>query len=610
MDPEPLFDRSPDGRLFASLAEARGAAIAPGDAILLRRLDELAPAAACTTEPVRGRWLARPYRLAGGQEGMALTVNDRSIDEPHTVVPPAFDVELDLPGWYAIWLGIPLADEPPLMTGAQLGLDLALASDVGFVHVGCERGTRRGLLLGPTGLEVACFWKCAPLDGERLRIRVPFGTYRAHPCGMVLGAASSLYLLRLDDRQARAYRDDLGDRRYKRVITHVDGFGDHWDSDPGTGPHERLVANAMLGDVGRIIHQSVATSVVSWPSRVTGLYGGMMEDSDWPERAHGEGRAHRYMAWACANGQEAPAVLSRLCRRAGIEYYTGVRMNLFFKQTAGDWGKADRLNNGRWWYEHPELRKPGLSQIDYAQPAARRFVIDIITEVAGAYDVAGINLDFTRWPPVADPSRHDGSVLSGLIVEVRRALDQVSARTGRPLALNAAITDGFRALTHPSLVTVPDGWQGTLEDQRIDFERWLASGCLDFVLVEAKDFDRHAGVAARHRVPCVALNDNEAFDSPVPNDLNPEWATGDDHDDDHVRRIDLKEHVRVGPHLDPTELNDGYLQKYRDGAAGICAVNVGHWRTLGSLGHVEEMERRAGTGRRWGQRIGQPIELL
>ena len=200
-------------------------------------------------------------------------------------------------------------------------------------------------------------------------------------------------------------------------------------------------------------------------------------------------------------------------------------------------------------------------------------------------------------------------MLSGLIVEVRRALDQVAARTGRPLALNAAVTDGYRALTHPSLVEIPDGWEGSMEDQRIDYERWLASGCLDFVLVEAKDFKRYADLAARHRVPCLALNDNEAFDSPVPNDLNPEWATGDDHDDDHVRRIDLKEHVRVGPHLDPTELNDGYLQKYREGAAGICAVNVGHWRTLGSLGHVEEMERREGTDRRWGQHVGQPIDL-
>ena len=85
-------------------------------------------------------------------------------------------------------------------------------------------------------------------------------------------------------------------------------------------------------------------------------------------------------------------------------------------------------------------------------------------ELASNYDVSGINMDFTRWPPIADPARHDYSVLTSFIKEVRKSLDGVQARKGRKLALSAHLADEFYT-------------NGNLASQKIDLDAWLAPVC-------------------------------------------------------------------------------------------------------------------------------------
>ena len=589
------LQRDGQGRVFHSLEEARRTGLQPGDSVLLRDMAQLASPETWSTQPERGKWHLRPYRLTDGQSGRLLDVNIVVSDDPHAGVPPAFTISLDLPGWYALWIGVPHREQRPRL-GFPLngGVDMALDSDPVPVHVGVDRGTRKGRVMGPVGVEIMSYWKSAPLDGRSLRIAVPHGTYFSFPWGLTRGSISALRLVRLSDEQVEAYRRDISDPSTKRVIINHDGFSHYWSSaepgDAGNLIDARFVQQYRDSDVGKLVFQSPATGVASWPSRVTDLLGEGAPDEVWARLRAGDFRAVRYVRWAVANGYEGMRVVGDLCRRAGIEFHASLRMNLFFDDKFC--GPFDAIANGSWWRKHPEVRKPGSLQIDYAHPVARRFVIDLLRELAEQYVPDGINLDFTRWPPVADPARHDFDVLTSFIAEVWRMLEEVGRTVNRRIMLSAFVVDGYQA-------------HATLAEQKIDLEAWLASGCLDFICVQAWEQAKYLAIARRHGVPYYSLQDNTSFRTPGD---DPEWAQEAHPDHDPGVGEELEEQPHLNSTLDPPECDAGVLEFHRLGVDGICWINTG-MRSLGRLGHVEEMAERARTGQVWGQEIGPGIQI-
>ena len=385
------------GRTFGSIGAARRASLNPGDTVLIRDLTEVAASSVWTKNPARGKWQLKPYTLGNGSRGNLLMVNDPAKDAGPEAVPPVIDVKLDLPGWYAIWVGVPMLDLRPTVPGIFGGVDAALDQDPAFVLLGPERGTRKGKIMGPLGVEVMCFWKCAELDGRTLRLRVPYGTYFSLPWGLVRGSLSSLRLFKLSDKQARAYQDDISDPSTKRVIVVNDGFSHYWSAaEPGNGIDARYAMQYRDSDVKMYFFQTPSTGVSSWPSHVTTILGDGVDEDAWKQLRRGDRRAHDYIRWAVDNHQEGYRVLSPLCRRSNPELHASLRMNLFF--AGGEFGPNGLFINGPFWRQHPELRKPGGAQLDYAQPKVRQFAIDIMMELATNYDVNGISMDFTRWP--------------------------------------------------------------------------------------------------------------------------------------------------------------------------------------------------------------------
>jgi hypothetical protein len=255
--------------------------------------------------------------------------------------------------------------------------------------------------------------------------------------------------------------------------------------------------------------------------------------------------------------------------------------------------------NGPFWREHPTLRIPGGQRLDYAHREARRFVIDILTELVTQYALDGVNLDFTRWPPVADHRRHTPDVLTRLLLETREALDQVGRAKGRELALSASVVEGYHAKM--------DGETGTLDEQKIDLDAWCASGALAFVCVEAWDHGKHLGIARRHHVPYYMLQDQESIDVPGGFREDPEWQQASRADEDPIPGEALQEQPHVNSSLDPTEYDRAALKGYRLGVDGVCLVNAGG-NALRRLGHVEEIAHRVETGRVWGQIVGPRLE--
>lgn len=578
------------GRVFASLAAARAAALGAGDEVLIRDLTTLAPAGTWAIAPQRGQWLTRPYRLADDQTGRLLLVNDLARDDGPHAVPPEITVSLDLPGWYALWIGVPRLDLRPVLSQALDGVDVALDNDAAFVHIHPERGTRHGRQMGPLGVEVMCRWTCAPLDGRSLRLRVPYGTFCSQPWGLVRGCISSLRLVKLSDREVAEFQRDTADPTHKRVLFFHDGYSPYWQSGkPGENNDLRYPQMLRGSDVRAIVLQTPATGVANWPSQVTGLVGTAVDDEQWPLLRLGDRRAYDYLRWACAAGQEGMRTMADACHAAGMAFHAGLRMNLFF--TNGPLGAAvEAFLNGFHWRDHPELRKPGKAQWDYARPETRGFVLRLLAELAGAYDVDGINLDFTRWPPVADPERHDCAVLTSFIREIRQELDRVTSAKGRRIALSASVVDGYHAFCD-------------LSEQRIDLAAWLASGALDFVCAQAWDMAPYAALARRYGVPLYAIMDQESVDEPRGKRFDPAWQQEARPDEDPVPGEEVEDAPHVNSSLDPTEYDRGALRCYRTGADGIALVNA-----IGSygrrLGHVDEIARRAATGEIFGQSVG------
>ncbi|MCX7669548.1 MAG: hypothetical protein N2439_05695 [Anaerolineae bacterium] len=585
------LDSTPHGRVFSDLAAARAAGPVAGDTILLRDLAALVPTSTWTCTPQRGRWWARPYVLADGQAGRLLMVNASAGADGLAAIPPELTISLDLPGWYAIWIGVPRLDLRPVLTQALDGVDVALDGDPAFVHVFPERGTRHGRPLGPMPAEVMCYWTCAPLDRRTLRLRVPYGTFCAHPWGLVRASLSALRLVRLSEAQIAAYQRDATDPTHKRVLIFHDGYSPYFQAGiPGGDIDARFPQTFRGSDVRAIILQAPATGVANWPSRVTELVGAGVRADRWPLLRRGDRRACDYLHWACANGREGMRVMADGCHAAGMEFHAGLRMNLFF--TNGPLGQAvEEFFNGPRWREHPEWRKPGSAQWDYAQAGPRRYVVDLLTELAANYDLDGINLDFTRWPPVADPERHDNPVLTGFVKEIRLALERVARARRRPLALSASVVDGYHAFTD-------------LAGQRIDLATWLADGLLDFVCVQAWDIVPYVALARRHGVPIYAIMDQESVDEPRGKRFDPAWQQPTRRDEDPLPGEELEEAPHVNSTLDPTEYDRGARRYYCAGADGIALVNA--YGAYGRrLGHIEEIARRTTEGRIFGQPADQ-----
>lgn len=585
-----------DGCIYRSPAEAHGTELTPGDSLLLRDFSDVLPADEYSADAIRGKWQLVPYVLADAQCGQLLLVNDVAGDDGPRAVPPAFEMNLGLTGWYAVWVGVPNIELTPILSANFTAIDLALDGEP-FGGIGPEFGRRRRQLMGPTGVEVLCFWRCVQLDGRTLRFRVPCGTYQSQPWGMVRSLMSSLRLVKLNEAQVQAYHDDRA-RATKQVLVYNDGFGHYWGAgEPNQGIDRYTPATLGHRDYTVYFLQSPSTGVASWPSRVTSLLGEGIPEDGWRQRRHGDRRVADYIRWAVAHEQEGLRVAPAACRQAGMQCHASLRMNLFWQCDSIFGDGTDRLLNGTWWFAHPEARKSGSPQLDFAHHATRRFILDILEEMVTPYAVEGLNLDFSRWPPVADPAHHDSTVLTSFISEVRAMLDRIDQVKDTRLPLSVTLVEGAHARNAAGKIM-------TLEDQRIDLEAWLASGALDFVCVQTWRHEQYIDLVHRYGARYYCEFDNVPLDAPGGQIDDPEWCDAED----PLPGEELLEQPPINNVLDPREVYAAALKQYRNGADGICFINYGG-RTLGRLGHVEDLEVLTSRNATWGQEIGQEIRI-
>jgi hypothetical protein len=147
--------------------------------------------------------------------------------------------------------------------------------------------------------------------------------------------------------------------------------------------------------------------------------------------------------------------LPHLIRRAharGLMFVPSFRMNdTHHKSTPNDALAPE------FWKTHQHYRLWDVTDgksyynaaLDYSYPEVRNRYRDGVVEVAGEYDVDGIELDFTRSPYFFQPSEawEKRGILTDFVREIGVRLDEIGRRRGRPLTLILRVASRERALT-------------------------------------------------------------------------------------------------------------------------------------------------------------------
>jgi hypothetical protein len=345
--------------------------------------------------------------------------------------------------------------------------------------------------------------------------------------------------------------------------------------------------------VKRIYWQTPATGSVAWKSRLTDLPGDGLDGEAWSRLRICDKRIHDHLRWSVDAGCEGMKTVSEACAREGMEFHLSFRMNLFWRLNHADEDFA-RFINGRWWFEHPELRVSGKSYIDYALPAARKFVCDLIVEAATLYHLDGFCLDLTRWPPIFCGSGHDSTLLPAFLKEIRAALD---AAGKNEVKLGFTAVEGYHAGTR-------------LAEQHIDLRLALESGAVDYFGVQSPQHAGHSALAKEFGVEYVAVIEQEPIEYPNGYRSDPLWQDPVLKDSDPIVGEEFWDTPRVGGTLSPQEYDIAAMRAFAEGADGICYTNNDYTYQLGAAADSKATAERVKNGNVWGQVDGQNIFIL
>jgi hypothetical protein len=128
------------------------------------------------------------------------------------------------------------------------------------------------------------------------------------------------------------------------------------------------------------------------------------------------------------------------------------------------------------WKSHPEYRVGGYDgwgayALNYAIPEVRRYVLAILSEVVGRYDLDGLELDFMRFPYYFPYHRDSmpayAALMNGFIRQIRRMTGEIAATRGRQILLAVRVPSSLEGCAYVGL----------------DPGTWSREGLVDFITV-------------------------------------------------------------------------------------------------------------------------------
>ena len=194
------------------------------------------------------------------------------------------------------------------------------------------------------------------------------------------------------------------------------------------------------------------------------------------------GESYKYKIWpAIGSAQRANDIIVAGCHEHGMEVWGSLRMNDIHDSFMAD---SYAETNDSLKAEHPEyliapeealclpqeLKDRYLwSAFDFSRPEVRAYRLDFIRRNAAAHDFDGYELDFTRfvWNFALGTERKHADEMTGLVRDVRAALDEIGQARGRHYTFAVHVLDSLRVSLELGL----------------DVGQWLDDGLIDVLVV-------------------------------------------------------------------------------------------------------------------------------
>lgn len=166
------------------------------------------------------------------------------------------------------------------------------------------------------------------------------------------------------------------------------------------------------------------------------------------------------------------------CRKRGVLIVADYRMNAedYYANSyrMSDFGRA-----------HPEYRIPGTGCLDPAIPEVYQHRMQIFTEVAQNYDIDGIELDFRRWFHMISNPLENHIILTQMVRDVRKMLDETAHRKGRPpmllgVRVGPMLKGDFVRGEFPGAM-YGEPTNSSCEKLGLDVKTWVDEGLVDYI---------------------------------------------------------------------------------------------------------------------------------
>ena len=415
-----------------------------GSPTYLTDLDRCQPASALYPGAKARHWRMHTYET-DTLSGIMLRA-DTETDAPEVTYP------LDVSGWHAVSIG--MKGDSAFQVGNRVEGLARLSGDNTFSLLSVPLGAR------PERQQIReLFWKIADLTGQdivfaQLKARIGSG----EGPGSVFGSHARIAyikLIPLTDAEVAALQADGQRAGTRRLFGHNDAHGHHYDYRPTTEEEIRRHLEMFRDtDFSRLYYECGMGDLLFYLGKAGRIptFDGLDDFLDLGDRLHRE-------SWQVLRdkGIDPFQVALDHAHDMGLEFHASYRVAGF--RFPPD---HDHFDHGDSFYaRHPELRgmdKNGnrIPRLSYAYPEVRRFVVNLLREVAG-YDVDGICLLYNRRPPLVeyepplvegfqaeygkDPRKLDDAdprwlayrarTLTQFHREVRQALDDEAERQGR-----------------------------------------------------------------------------------------------------------------------------------------------------------------------------------
>jgi hypothetical protein len=469
------------------LSVATSSLVVAAEATVISDMGLCRPKSLLSSGAAKGKWRLISYEA----EGVAGTL----VSAASYITAPEITLPLDVSGWYSVYIGYL---NPYYAYDGNVTVKVKLSGDPAFVRF---TEPERCVSQSAEYLREA-FFKHADLTGQNLVIGKVNGAL-AQQCHVAYVKLVPLTPAQVAEVQADRARQDT-----RSLVATIDGMSFFWSNEYRTREQLfELVERYRFSDVGKVLLAVNSGDIVWYPgSKIGRQFSGDDSRTRLVDVKRSMPSGYVYSEKGMRDSLRALAardvdVQNTLAAQA---HSMGLKFDIMFRLGMG--GHLPPARSDKTFVAlHPEFRQvtqdgTAIEKASFAFPEVRNFMLGLIREATGRFDVDGINLCFVRGPhlllyeqPVVDAFRAaygedarsvaptdprllavQATFMTDFVSQARQILDELGKTKGRRLELSVWVW--------PSKQNV---WLGkTPAEEGLDVQAWIQKGLLDSVICQ------------------------------------------------------------------------------------------------------------------------------